>query len=301
MDIQILNKYFENFSIEHDSKITCSPIFIVGAPRSGTTFLYQLIVSMFNVEYPTNFIAKFWGNPVVGYILQSELLANEKEEFVSSFKSHHGFTENELLEPHEFGYFWSRWFDHSKSHYTSCDAKVNKDLIHTIDTLQTISNKNWVFKNLTLGLKIPLIKKLFPNAKFIYIQRDPYDTALSLYKGRIERFGSDEAWWSLEPKEINEIKKLSPKEQVVAQVYYINKQIEEDLHKLSSDDYLQIDYDLFETNVKGYTAQLKQLLGAEIKNHINIPFKKNTKENQYSDLLKPFVKKYKLLKDNQWS
>lgn len=297
MDIQIVNKYFENFSIEYDSKITCSPIFIVGAPRSGTTFLYQLIVSMFDVEYPTNFIAKFWGNPVVGYIFQSELLANEKKDFVSSFKSHHGFTENEFLEPHEFGYFWNRWFDHSKSHYNSRDTQIDEDLVKTIYSLQTISRKNWVFKNLTLGLKIPLIKRLFPNAKFVYIQRDPYDTALSLYKGRIERYGDDKIWWSLEPKEINEVRKLLPKEQVVAQVYYVNRQIEEDLRILKKEDYLCFTYENLTSNFSNIMNQLEEFLNMK---KLNKVIERNIKENKKKVIdkeIEQYTEKY-FTKDN---
>lgn len=244
MNINLLNKYLEKFNYE---KVTskhnnCSPTFIVGAPRSGSTFLYQLIISIFDFAYPSNFIAKFWGNPLAGYILQDELLGNERKEFISSFKSYHGFTENSFLEPHEFGYFWSRWFDHSENHFSSENEKVDFNLIEILNDLEVVSNKNWVFKNLTLGLKIPLLKKIFPNAKFIYIKRDLYDNALSLYKGRIERFNNDKTWWSLEPKEIKELKKLLPKEQVIAQVYYINKQIEEDLLTINKSDYITIEY-----------------------------------------------------------
>lgn len=301
MNINDLNNFFKKLNVNNENSNKFYPTFIVGSPRSGSTFLHQYIASTFDIEYVTNYIAKFWGNPTIGYILQSEMLNNQKENFVSSFKSNLGYSDTSLLEPHEFGYFWNRWFNNTYSHYSSIDENINSKLQNEIFALLNTSNTNWVFKNMTLSLKIPLIKKLFPNCKFIYIKRDLLSNALSIYNARIQMYNSVESWWSLIPKEIEKIQKLPPEEQVVAQVYYINKQIEEDLHKLSSDDYLQIDYDLFKTNVKGYTTQLKQLLGAEIKNYIDIPFKKNTKENQYSDLLKPFVKKYKLLKDNQWS
>ena len=296
MLLNSLNEDFERINVEHfcwyDNTLDLTPYFIIGAPRSGTTLLYQILISFFDIEYPTNFIAKFWGNPIVGYILQSELLVNEKKEFISSFNSHHGFTENELLEPHEFGYFWSRWFDHSKNHYSSSDTKVDKDLVKTINTLQSISKKNWVFKNLTLGLKVPLVKKLFQNAKFIYIQRDPYDTALSLYKGRIERFGNDETWWSLEPKEINEIKKLPPKEQVVAQVYYVNKQIEKDLEALKKEDYLCLNYEELTSNCDSTIKSLENFFNVQKNNKVvEVPIKKN-KIKKIDKELEQYIEKY---------
>ena len=291
MTIKDINIYIEKFKF---NKISSEkrPVFIVGAPRSGTTLIYQSLISSFDVEYPTNFIAKFWGNPVFGYTLQQELYKSTREDFISAFNSYHGYSENSILEPHEFGYFWSRWFNDSTSHYTDVDTEVSEELINIIHNLLDISKKDWLFKNLTLGLKIPLIKKLFPNALFIYVKRDCKFIAQSLYKGRIDRFGNDTTWWSLEPKEINDIKKLQPKEQVVAQIHYITKQIEDDLEKLSDKNYIVIEYNDFLNNSEKELNNIGNFLNLESNKIIINTIKPKNECIRNSDFDK-YIKKYK--------
>ena len=280
MNIEEVNDFFTTLKIRNPENIHENiPIFIIGSPRSGTTLIYQALVSYFDIEYPTNFIAKFWGNPIIGYIMQQELYAHDRKTFISKFSSHHGHSENSNFEPHEFGYFWSRWFGHSKSHYTDKNYKVSDELKTTVNSLLSISNKNWIFKNLTLSLKIPLIKIIFPNAKFIYVKRSPFSIAQSLYKGRLDRFGDDKKWWSLIPKEIEQINKLFPKEQVAAQVYCITKQIENDLNNLNNDDYITVKYE-------DYIDDKESSINA-ISKFIELPFKyKQMKiENNKNNLL----------------
>lgn len=291
MTIKDINNYIEKFKLDNVSSVK-RPIFIVGAPRSGTTLIYQSLVSSFDVDYPTNFIAKFWGNPIFGYVFQEELYAKQRKKFVSTFDSHHGYSENSILEPHEFGYFWSRWFDNSKSHFSDINTNVDDELVNIIYNLLDTSKKDWIFKNLTLGLKIPLIKKLFPNALFIYVKRDYNFIAQSLYKGRIDRFGNDTIWWSLEPKEINDIKKLQPKEQVVAQIHYITKQIEDDLEELSDKNYIVIEYDDFLNNSDKVLNSIGDFLNLKPNKIIIKTIKTQNKYIRNNDFDK-YIKKYK--------
>ncbi|MCB0031474.1 MAG: sulfotransferase, partial [Anaerolineales bacterium] len=41
-------------------------LFVVGAPRSGTTLLYQLLATRFAVSYFNNFTARFTAAPLLG-------------------------------------------------------------------------------------------------------------------------------------------------------------------------------------------------------------------------------------------
>jgi len=159
--IDEINDSVKDISIDLHGKCdeTLFPVFIIGSPRAGTTLVYQAIVSKFNVEYPSNLVARFWKNPVLGYALQKNICS--AETYTSNFKSHHGYSVDKFLEPHECGYFWSRWFSSKKSHHTPIDTEVDDGLKITIDNLLRLSGKVWVFKNLTLGLKIPILKKYF--------------------------------------------------------------------------------------------------------------------------------------------
>ena len=64
---------------------------IIGAPRSGTTLLYQLLTSHLQVGFINNLIASFWKAPVYGIRLSQKLMASYiPSSYVSGFKI--GFT-----------------------------------------------------------------------------------------------------------------------------------------------------------------------------------------------------------------
>ncbi len=80
-------------------------IFIFGAPRSGTTLLSQVLALCLDIGYIDNLIARFWKAPLQGIRLSKILLQDLRR---TDFSSVHGVT-IDLTEPHEFGYFWTRW------------------------------------------------------------------------------------------------------------------------------------------------------------------------------------------------
>jgi len=67
---------------------TLPPIFIVGAPRSGTTLLTQVLISSFELGYIDNISSKFWTNPLMGVIISNAIepsgLLMTKSEVVHS-------------------------------------------------------------------------------------------------------------------------------------------------------------------------------------------------------------------------
>ena len=66
-------------------------IHIIGAPRSGTTLLSQLLLSFTQVGYINNLIAAFWNAPLYGIYLSKKLLP---KAYISSFTSDYGATNN---------------------------------------------------------------------------------------------------------------------------------------------------------------------------------------------------------------
>ncbi len=291
-----LNKLIEDKlnHIQLSSNKRLYPIFIIGAPRSGTTLIYQSLISHYDIGYPSNLIAKFWSNPLIGLSLQSSLISSWN--YTSKFKSNHGYSKNSFLEPHEFGYFWQRWFDNTSSHYTPQNTAVSTKLKSTIYQLLTISNKPWVFKNLTLGLKIKVLKKVFPDSKFIIVVRNPEIIANSLLNGRICRYNTKKQWWSLVPKEIDIIKRMPPHEQVVAQVYYSYKQIFDDSKIIGRNNIKHIVFEDFCKNPENYLESKLHDFYLKTTNHIPSSFKTKTCNNHITkdDIksIKNYIKHY---------
>ena len=66
-------------------------VYIVGAPRSGTTLLSQVLSRYLRVGYIDNLIARFWLRPSVGITL-SRILLGESGRDAIAFDSRHGVT-----------------------------------------------------------------------------------------------------------------------------------------------------------------------------------------------------------------
>ena len=199
-------------------------IFIVGTQRSGSTLLSQILARYLNVGYISNQVARFWEAPRVGIRLQRQIFANISRNEIL-LKSQHG-VGNGLFDPHEFGYYWSKWFrlEEAATHaLTEAEsARVNWEGLRA--SLMGITSEFGlpvVFKNLICGYQIAQLSRIWPNSLFVQITRDPLDVVKSTLSVRMERYGTIKTWWSLKPPEYPQLRALeSPVEQVVAQTYY---------------------------------------------------------------------------------
>jgi hypothetical protein len=193
-------------------------IFIFGLPRSGTTLLAQLLFHCLDVGYINNFIARFWKAPVQGIRLSRLLLKDERR---TSFESEYGVTSG-LTDSHEFGYFWTRWLGdglHVKAHH---DVKW-QELQHQLRQIALTFNKPVMYKNVMVGMQLKGMFDICKESIFIRVQRDPVDNALSILKGREERFGNREHWWSIRPPGYEKWLHFSYFDQIALQVTEINK------------------------------------------------------------------------------
>ena len=224
-------------------------VFIVGAPRSGSTLLSQTLAQTGAFSYVSNFVARFWMAPYVGTLIE-DALGIRKLECDHSFVSRFGVTEG-WAGPHEFGYFWSRWFRFGETHQLDTKALEEIDL----DTLQkelaaleSVYNKPLCFKYLPCGLHIPFLAEHFENSIFVLCRRQSVYNMQSLLLARSKIFGDEGHWWSLRPKEYPDLLSTpglgtdAPYEQVAGQIYYTLKEIETSLSSLSPERFLHISY-----------------------------------------------------------
>ncbi len=222
-------------------------IFIVGAQRSGTTVLMQLITQLFNVSYPNNFIARYWDAPYIGAMLYKNLSDNLDNNTLD-FNSDLGYTIG-LQGPHEFGYFWKKWFPW-KSWEEPQYEKIDYSLLQKeLAAWQNVNDNALIFKNLTiLDSNIEILSKIFPNAFFVNVERDPIFNCQSTYQSRVKLFGNDKEWFGVKPPEYTTIKKLSIAEQIVYQIFYTRQNINKQLQKIENNRFVTISYESFTEN-----------------------------------------------------
>ena len=150
-------------SIDIDSE---TPIFIVGCPRSGTSMLRDLLRSHARLTFPPEsyFIPPFYrayGDPrdaaearrLASRILQLRWVRSRQVP----------------LEPESFA-----------------DCRSFREVVCRLyEAWARQENKpRWGDKTPHYAAEIPLLAKLFPNAKFIHIYRDGRDVAMSWIRGR---------------------------------------------------------------------------------------------------------------------
>ena len=221
-------------------------VLIIGPPRSGTTLTSQLLASSGCFGYVSNFVARFWRAPAIG--AQAELALNIRAAAATPhhFTSTHGVTEG-WAEPHEFGYFWSQWFDFGQeTHWLDATLRQRVDgngLRRALASLEAVYAGPMVYKNNTwFTLQAAFLATLLPNAIFVVCRRDPFHVARSLLRIRRERLGDENLWWSIRPSSYRRLLTLPPVEQVIHQALDIESEMNRELASVPAERIVEAPY-----------------------------------------------------------
>lgn len=214
--------------------------FIIGLPRSGTTLLSQLLIKHFNIGYVSNFIARFWECPALGATIQKQLFDGQPS--LTTLDSNFGMTDGNFG-PHEFGFFWRRWFDY-KEHDFCEKGNDSKKMLAEIAALEHALEQPMLFKNLAAcGMHAHWLSRVLPKAKFILLRRNPQDTAQSILSARINYSGSEKDWFSIRPPGYAKIKRLPYDEQIAQQILHTDLHLASQLSNIDCSRYLTVHYE----------------------------------------------------------
>jgi LPS sulfotransferase NodH len=248
---QIIYLLYKNRPLNHQ------PIFIVGAPRSGSTILYQIITSYFDLLYVNNFIAYRFQTFYLSFLRSSKRFKKFDHQ---TNTSNYGITEGENS-PNESVYFWKQWFnfneDNTKQRITTKQKKVIYALIAAVSSK---FNKSIVFKNLDLGQNLNVIKDIFPDAIIIYVKREKIYNVQSIYLARLKFFNDPKHWFSVKPGSYEIIKHYDYTEQIVRQVADIEAYIENNVKLSDKESCMQVNYEELCKNPEGVISDLTSFL-----------------------------------------
>lgn len=214
-------------------------VFLIGAPRSGTTILYQLLIHHYSFAYINNFVGRFYRCPNLAVRVYDKFGGNKT---MVDFTSDRGLTRG-MSGPNEFGDFWYRWFPKSP-HYAdeqTLSEEQKADLRQSVYALADYFAKPLLFKNVVHSMRLRALCDLFPDAVFIICNREPIYTVQSIYQIRKQQ-GHDK-WWSVKLKEMTGIEKRPLLEQCVLQVHEVMKQIELDAKALANCSFINLNYE----------------------------------------------------------
>jgi hypothetical protein len=235
-------KYFGSMPLKH------APLFIIGTPRTGSTILYQALTNLFDILYVDNLGCKFYRNFFFGFWLSNKIYADQPH---NNYISERGDTSKwGMHAPSECGQFWYRWLP--KEHHFIDYDKISNEMINQIkNEVSAVINyfdKPLLFKNLNAGQRLRLIRQCFPNAKFLYIKRNPFFVVQSILNARAKENILNNQIWSIKPPNYKSLSSLDEVSMVTSQVFYLEKQIEEDLALFNKKNVLTLNYESMATN-----------------------------------------------------
>jgi hypothetical protein len=205
------------------------PIFIIGAPRTGSTILYQALTNYFDVLYIDNLVCRWRRNLLTGFLLsQARFGHRPHDNFESALGDTSGFGDHA---PSECGGFWYRWLPRDR-HFIDdheCGDRMVRSIRNEVARVSRHFGRPLLFKNLNAGQRLRLIRRCFPEARLIHVQRDLDQTVRSILSARSRVGVRPGEWWSIRPSNYEDLLYLPEDEMVRAQVESINETIEADM------------------------------------------------------------------------
>lgn len=233
------------------------PVFIIGAPRSGSTLLYQCMIEAFDLAYLTNLHARLYTNPSFAEKLVKPFRRFHRGEF----NSKHGRTKG-LLGPSEAGNYWYRFFRKTPQFVSTkdTDPKLMVKMKYSLLKLEKAAGKPVLFKNLPISVRLEPIIQAFPKAIFIVNHRDMTENAISILESRYRAMQRYDQWWSVEPPCRPDFENALPHIQVVEQIKDIYREIDKARGGAASNRFLDVSYADLCNNPRETMRQIKKHL-----------------------------------------
>jgi hypothetical protein len=234
-------------------------ILFFGLPRCGKTFFSQMVSDHLDVGFPNNLSARFWRAPVVGLRLSRMLKVEQGSSFASDFGKTGG-----LGDIHDFHYFWHHWLklDDLSEDARSRAARIDwQGLAAQLAHLSAYWARPGIMKAIDATLFMAEIRAVYPKVLFVFLERDPIDSAMSLLVAREKNFGTRDHWYGqMPPKDVVAALDGQPwHAQIAGQFRALLDLYEENLTRLPAENYLRLRYDAFCANPE---AELERLRAA---------------------------------------
>lgn len=233
-------------------------IFILGAPRTGSTALYQAIVHAFALPFISNMTTA--DSPITGILESYRLWSGESGRMISD----HGKTSGAHA-PSEGSAVMTRWCGGGEPAETLSPGIVSDQLGHMAATLRAVAavtGRSLVIKNAWNCFRLRSLAAAFPEAGFIWIRRDIGAAARSDLAARYRTKNNPLDWNSATPRNISALRKLPYWEQVVENQFEFSRAISEASADLPSARFVEVWYEEFCADPVGVLRRLAEVLDA---------------------------------------
>ena len=232
-------------------------VFIVGAPRTGSTVLYQAVCNRFGMPFVANLTNDlFASTPIIGFTIQ------KAAPIKIAFNSRFGKTEG-AFQPSEGSALMKHWFgsgDPPALNAATIRAGLEQHFVDTIRAVAILFGSPLVVKNAWNCYRVPCLARTLPKAYFIWIRRDIGDAAKSDLDARYQTKADPTLWNSALPPNIEELRRLSPPLQVVENQYAFNVALRDSLQYLARERWMEVWYEDFQLDPEGVLSRIGKFL-----------------------------------------
>lgn len=226
-----------------DDRVAHPFLFVFGAPRSGTTLMSQALAYALDVGYINNLAARFWLTPLHGVKLAKSVLGTGASP---RFESNYART-SDVRGIHEFGYFWSHWLRQRSpadvARAPENEASIDWDgLRRVLANVQAEFDRPFAAKNIYGSYHIERLSQVLGKVLWIWIRRDPLNTAVSILDARRRYYGDESNWWSYAPPEYAALTAMAPREQIAGQIACLANYYERETAKAPASSVIRVRY-----------------------------------------------------------
>ncbi len=213
-------------------------VFIVGAPRSGTTIVYQHLVNRFHFAYFSNISKRL--SP---FAIPSAVLGRYFFRYEPTHKSRFGITDGAMGPSDGWGIF-HRWFPRQGTSARGAGRGLH-ELKNIVRIYEKLFDAPFINKNNANAMRIRELAGLFPDAVFVHVHRTPIQTVFSLLDARRKQnIGADE-WWGPTPPDLVNCQFDSEEARVVRQVAGLENAIRDSLAAVPDSHRISVSYEDF--------------------------------------------------------
>ena len=246
-------------------------VFVIGAPRSGTTLLMQWLANSGQFCYPTNVLSRFYGAPYIGSLIHRLLLDPDlqyRQEFLElheprlNFDSFLGKT-NGVREPNEFWYFWRRFFPVDVPRpLATVEGEIDTEgFVRGLAAIESVFELPFAAKGMPLQYDLDVLASVLDRVIFVYTRRSFAHNVESLLRVRERLYGDPSTWYSAKPAEYDQLREFDPLMQVVGQVELTNRALDRQITSTAIQA-VEVDYESFCANPTQTRDQLAQSMSS---------------------------------------
>jgi hypothetical protein len=217
-------------------------LLIVGAPRSGTTLLYQTLTRFLPTSYFNNFSALFARAPITASVTFSRFNKQRRADYHSYYGNTAGWTA-----PNDGFHVWNRWLGIDRySVPRQLSLETQRDMQRFFNAWFASFPQPFLNKNNRNTACVPLLAAALPNVYFIEVRREPAFVVQSLLQAREHIQGSKAIGWGLgSTSAASSMSMPDYTANVCAQVFHIDQMLRRDQALIAPERFISITYEDF--------------------------------------------------------